>query len=240
MPPWAAAAAIGAAVVGGVASNRAANKAADANQKAIDANAYQGQIATDQYDDYKNTYRPLEHNLASEVQSYDTPQAYQRAAGNAQARVAQQFGLAQQRLTRTPGFDPSSAAAQAAHTDLERHAAATSAAEQNRAREQVHDKGFARKLDIAGLGRGLVTNASTGFANASATASHIAHANSVEANQTASGVGAAVGGIINSIGKANSGGFGLNGAANYNNWAASNAGVAASTGLSTSDLQSAF
>lgn len=238
--PWAAVGAIGAAVVGGVASNRAANKAADANQKAIDANAYQGQIATDQYDDYKNTYRPLEHNLVSAVQSYDTPQAYQRAAGNAQARVAQQFGLAQERLSRTPGFDPSSAAAQAAQTDLALHAAAMSAAEQNRAREQVHDKGFARKLDIVGVGRGLVTNASTGFANASATASNIAHANAVSANQTASGVGAAVGGIVNGLSKANLGGFGLNGAANYNQWAANNAGVATSTGLPISDLQSAF
>jgi hypothetical protein len=201
--PWAAAAAVASAVVGGVAANKAASKAADANQKAIDANAYQGQIALDQFDDYKTTFRPLEHSLASDAQQYDSAQGYERAAGEAQAAVSSQLGLARARLMRTPGLDPSSAAAQAAHTNLELHGAAMAATEQNLARERVRDKAFARKLDAAGLGRGLVANASTGFANAASTASSLARANFNEGNQTAAGIGSLVNGVVGGLSKVN-------------------------------------
>lgn len=201
--PWGAVAAIGGAVIGGIASNSAANKAADANQKAIDANAYQGQIATDQYEDYKATYRPLEHQLVSEAQAYDTPQAYARAAGDAQAGVASQIGLARDRLARTAGFDPSSAAAQAASSSLELHGAAMGAVAQNKAREQTKDKAWAHQLDAAGLGRGLIAGASTGLANASAGASAIARNNLLDANQTASGIGSMVSGVANGLAKVN-------------------------------------
>jgi hypothetical protein len=223
-------------VIGGVASNRAANKAADASQRAIDANAYQGQIATDQYDDYRDTYRPLEHALVQSAQHFDTPQAYEQAAAKAQAAVSSQIGLARDRLARTPGLDPSSPAAQAAYTNLALHGAAIGATQQNQAREQVRDKAFAHQLDIAGLGRGLVANASTGFANAAASASNIAHNNALEANQSASGAGAAVGAMINAIGKANWGNLGLGGANGYNNWQANNAGMLNGSGLSGADL----
>lgn len=233
--PWSAVASIGAAVIGGVAANHAANKSADASQKALDANAWQGQIALDQYNDYKDTYRPLEQGLVKSAQDADTPQAYELEAGKAQAAVSNQLGLARDRLARTPGLDPSSAAAQAAHANLELHGAAMGATEQNLARARVKDKAFARQLDVAGLGKGLVTNASTGFANAAANASNIAHNSAMEANQTASGVGAMVGGIANNLSK-NWGGFGVNSGGNYNTWAANNAGVSASTGLSAQDL----
>lgn len=206
--PWSAVATIGAAVIGGVAANKAANKAAEANQKAIDANAWQGQIALDQYDDYKNTYRPLEHQLVKEAQDYDTAQAYEQAAGKAQATVQDQIGLARERLARTPGLDPSSAAARAANTNLELRGAALGAVEQNMARERVKDKAFARKLDASGLGRGLIAGASTGLANASAGAEAIARSSNQEAAQTASGIGAAVGGIANGLSKVNWGSFG--------------------------------
>lgn len=226
--PWS----IAAAVIGGVAANRAANKAAAANQSAIDANAWQGEIAREQYDDYKATYRPLEQSLVKSVQDFDKPQAYELEAGKAQAAVSNQLGLARDRLARTPGLDPSSAAAQAAHANLELHGAAMGATEQNLARSRVKDKAFARQLDVAGMGKGLVTNASTGFANAAATASNIAHNSAAEANQTANGIGAMVGGIANGLSK-NFGGFGVS---NYNTWTANNAGVSASTGLSGADL----
>jgi hypothetical protein len=195
-------------VIGGVASNRAANKAADASQRAIDANAWQGQIALDQYDEYKNSYRPLEHQLVKQAQDYDTPQAYEQAAGKAQATVQDQIGLARERLARTPGLDPSSAAAHAANTNLELRGAALGAVEQNMARERVKDKAFARTLDVAGLGKGLIAGASSGLANASAGAEAIARSSNQQAAQTASGIGALVGGVANGLSKVNWGSFG--------------------------------
>ena len=201
--PWGAVAAIGGAVIGGIASNSAAKKAADANQKALDANAYQGQIALDQYDDYKATYRPLEHELVSEAQNADSPAAYARATGEAQANVSNQIGLARERLSRTAGFDPSSADAQAASSSLELHGAAMGAVAQNKARLQTKDTAWARQMDAAGLGRGLISGASTGMANAAAGASAIARNNTLDANQTAAGVGSMVGGVVNGLAKVN-------------------------------------
>lgn len=198
---------VGSAVIGGYAANKAAGKAADANQAAIDANAYQGEIAKDQYADYKETYRPLEHQLVADAANFDTPEAYDKAAGDAQATVSSQLGLARDRLTRTPGLDPSSAAAQAAGVNMELKGAATGASAQNAAREGVKNMAYARKLDAVGLGKGLVSGASTGLASAAAGAASIGRNASAEAGQTAAGVGAMVSGAITGIAK-NFGGSG--------------------------------
>lgn len=209
--PWAAAAAIGGAVIGGVASNKAAKKAADAQDRATEANAYQGEIATDQYEEYKTTYRPLERALAADAANYDTQANRDKAAAEAQATVSAQMGLAADRLRRTPGLDPSSAAAQAATVNLGLKGAAIGAQAQNAAREGVRDKAYARKMDVVGLGKGLVTNASAGLANAASAAQSAANAQSASAASTAQGVGAAASGIISGIGKADWGKLGIGG-----------------------------
>jgi len=201
-------AAVGSAVVGGISSNNASKKAAEANQKAIDANAYQGKIATDQYEDYKTTYRPLEQSLVKDAQNYDTPAAYEKAAGEAQSTVSEQLGMARDRLSRTPGLDPSSAAAQAAMTDLDLKGAAIGATAQNAARTSVKDKAYARKLDAVGLGKGLIAGATTGLASATSNANALAANQARQASDTASGTGALVAGIGNAIGKADWSGVG--------------------------------
>ena len=190
-----AAAVVGSAVVGGIASNSAAKKAAKANQAAIDANAYQGEIATDQYEEYKKTYQPLERQMVADAQSYDTPEAYDRAAAGAQATTSQQIGLAQERLSRTPGLDPTSAAAQAGQAKLALQGAALGAGNQNAARSEVRDKAWARKMDALGLGKGLVTSASAGLSSAAQTSASLASAANAQASSTASGVGSMVQGL---------------------------------------------
>lgn len=190
---------IGSAVIGGVAANSAANKAKKSADKAIDANAYQGEIATDQYDEYKSTYRPLERQLVADASNYDTEANREKAAAEAQATVSSQLTLAQDRLRRTPGLDPSSAAAQAANANLGLQGAAMGAAAQNGAREQVKNTAYARKFDAVGLGKGLVTNASAGAASAASAASSIAATQAQQANATASGVGAMVQGGLNAF-----------------------------------------
>lgn len=194
---------LGGAVIGGIASNGAAKKGAAAMDRATAANAYQGEIAKDQYEDYKVTYRPLEHALVNDAQNFDTPEAYEKAAGEAQSTVSTQLGLAKDRLARTPGLDPSSASAQAAHADLELKGAAIGATAQNSARTGIQDKAWARKMDAVGLGKGLVTNASTGLANATAGANAAAANQMAQANNTARGVGNLVSGIGGAVMKSN-------------------------------------
>lgn len=196
-----AAAMVTSAVIGGVASNRAANKASDAQDRAIAANAWQGEIAKDQYEDYKSVYRPLEHKLAADAANMDSPEAYDKAAAEAQASVSTQLDLAKDRMRRTYGLDPSSGAAQAATMDMEIKGAAMGANAQNKARQNLSDKSFARQMDVAGLGKGLVANASNGLASAAAASGRLADSAAAQANATASGVGSMVGGLFNAASK---------------------------------------
>lgn len=156
-----AAAIIGSAVIGGVASNRAAKKAAAAQQGASDAARMQAEIAQDQWNTYKQTYQPLEKELVADAREFDSPERYREAAGQAAADVNSQFGLARERLSRQPGFDPSSAAAQSGMVGLELSQAAAGATGQNAARRNIRDTAWARKVDAMSLGKGLPANAST-------------------------------------------------------------------------------
>jgi hypothetical protein len=199
--PWAAAAAVGSAVVGGIASNKAAGKAADAQRAAIEANAWQGRIAQDQWDQYKSLYQPLETQMLADVKKYDSPEARNAAAAEAQASVSSEIGKAQDRLSRTVGYDPSSAAAQAAQTNLALSGAAMGATAQNTARKQVKDTSYARQLDMLGLGKGLVTNASTGFANAASNANALAAGQMQMANAQGAAAGQLTGAVIGGLSK---------------------------------------
>ncbi|MFB9244501.1 hypothetical protein [Massilia antarctica] len=203
----------------------------------MDANAYQGEIATDQFEDYKTFARPVEHAVYADAMNTDTPEAYDKAAGEAQASVSSQLGMARERMARTPGLDPSSAAAQAATANMELKGAAMGAAAANKARDGIKDKAFARKLDAVGIGKGLVSNASSGLASAAATASNIAGQQSAQAGQTAAGIGNMVSGVTNGLSKINWGGSGTS---DYAKWESNNAGTMQSTGLSSSELAGAF
>lgn len=201
--PWSAAAGAGISVLGGLFGKKK-NKQADASQQAAaEANKIQAQIAKDQYEDYKTTYRPLEHSLVSDAQNFDTPENYEKAAGDAQSTVSTQLGLTKQRLSRTPGLDPSSAAAQAANVELEAKGAALGATAQNAARTGVQDKAWARKVDAVGLGKGLVTNANSGLASAAAGANQIAAQQLKQSNDTSSGIGSLLSGVVGGLKNAN-------------------------------------
>jgi len=233
---------IGAAVVGGVASNAAASKgakaAAAAQAAANEANAYQGEIAKDQYEDYKANVRPLEHQLMEDAKNYDSQANYDKAAGAAQAAVSTQMGLAADRLTRTPGLDPSSAASQTANTDLALKGAALGASEQNKARDTVTNMAYARKQDAVALGKGMVSNAASGLASATAGANAIAAQASAQAGQAASGVGSMASGIVKGLSGMNWGGSGASsGSTAFDNF---NKGVSQETGLSGAELAGAF
>jgi hypothetical protein len=112
--------------------------------------------------------------MVREAQEYDSPANYERAAGGASAAVADQFGKARDRLTRTPGLDPSSPGFASSMVGLDLAQAASDATQQNLARKQVRDTAYARKQDALSLGKGLPSSASTMLSNSASTMGNIA------------------------------------------------------------------
>lgn len=179
--------AIAATVVGSALADD--NGAEGANNAAADSTRLQSEIARDQWNRYKTMYSPLEESYVKEAQNYDSPENYARAAGDASATVASQFGKARAQLMRTPGLDPSSGAFQAGMTNLGLSEAANSAVQQNAARNKVKDMAFARKTDALSLGKGLPAQAATMLGSAATNSIGLANAGFNQANAQAGAIG---------------------------------------------------
>lgn len=155
--------AVAAPVVGSLLADD--NGAEGANNAAADSTRLQSQIAQDQWERYKQIYAPLEQGYVDAAKNYDSPENFAKAAGDASATVSSQFGKARDRLSRTPGLDPSSGAYQSSLVGLDLAQAATDATQQNMARQKVKDTAYARKTDALSLGKNLPANASTALAS---------------------------------------------------------------------------
>ena len=191
---------IGAAAVttvgGALLSND--NGAQGANDAAADSTRMQAQIAREQWDRYKTIYAPIEESYVKDAQNYDSPENYAKAAGDASATVSSQFSKARDRMSRTPGLDPSTAGAQANMAGLDLAQAATDATQQNAARQKIKDTAFARKTDALGLGKGLPATASASLASASQNSLSQAAFGQQQANNQAAGWGALTKNVISS------------------------------------------
>jgi hypothetical protein len=131
------------------------NGAEGANDAAAASTRMQSEIAKDQWNRYKEIYEPLERGMVADAQNYASPENFALAAGDASASVASQFGKARDRLSRTPGLDPSSGAFASSMVGLDLAQAATDVTQQNTARARVKDMAYARKTDALSLGKGL-------------------------------------------------------------------------------------
>ncbi len=187
---WAIVAGAAVSVVGGALVNRSSQKAANrANNAAADATALQAQISAEQWDRYLEMFDPLERKMADQADEYASPERYAKAAGDASATVASQYGKARDRLTRTPGLDPSSGAYQAGVVGLDISQAAADATQQNAARDRVDNMAYARLQDAISLGKGLPSQASSGLASVASQNMSQARYNQDIADNTAAGVG---------------------------------------------------
>lgn len=197
-----AAAVVGGALVSTVGGAMLADDggAGAANAAAADSTRTQAAIANDQWNRYKTIYAPLEDAMVSAAQNYDTPAQYERAAGEASGAVSQAFGNARDRLTRTPGLDPTSAAYTAGLADLDRTQAAADAVAQNTARKKVEDTAWARKSDMLSLGKGLPAQAASMLGSASAASAAQANAAYARSANEAAGFGSAVRDVAGGLG----------------------------------------
>lgn len=198
-----AAAILGSAVIGGIASSRASKKASAAQQGASDAARMQAEIAQDQWENYKQTYQPLEKELVADAREFDSPERYREAAGQAAADVSSQFGLARERLMRQPGFDPTSAAAQSSMVGLDLAQAASGATSQNTARRNIRDTAWARRVDAMSLGKGLPAQASSMLSSSANTMGNIAANQYTLADSQARTVGRVADRVFSSPGVSN-------------------------------------
>lgn len=187
--------AVAAPVVGSLLADD--NGAQGANDAAASSTRLQSEIARDQWNRYKEIYEPLERGMVEEAQNYDSPENYAKAAGDASATVSQQFGKARDRLSRTPGLDPSSGAYQSSLTGLDLAQAATDATQQNAARQKVKDTAYARKTDALSLGKGLPANATSALSSATQNSLTMAQNGINQANAQAGMIGRAVDRVFN-------------------------------------------
>jgi hypothetical protein len=162
---WAMVAGAAVSVIGGSLMSNGSSSGASGGSERL-ANS-QAQIGEEQWNRYKQIYAPMEEKYVNEAQNYDSPEAYAKAAGEAQATTSEQFGKARERLGRTPGLDPSSGAYTAAMSGLDLSQAAVDATGQNAARNKVKDTAWARKTDAISLGKGLPAQASATMGAAS-------------------------------------------------------------------------
>ena len=190
--------AITAVVAGAVVSSALAddNGAEAANNSVADANALQAQISRDQWNRYKEIYEPLERQIVDEAQDYASPENYAKAAGEASATVSQQFSKARDRLTRTPGLDPSSGAYQSSLVGLDLAQAANDATQQNLARKNVTDTAYARKQSALGLGKGLDATAASGMQSVASSNLSLANAMQRQSNAEAQAGGQLATGLV--------------------------------------------
>jgi hypothetical protein len=127
------------------------------------------------YDYLKNTFQPIERGLAREAESFNTEAYRERMAQQAAADAAQAFQGAQGvtfREAARRGVNPASGAFGAAQRSTGLALAAAQAGGMNKARQQAEQTGWARRLDVVGLGRGLsgASTAAYGGATSAGTA----------------------------------------------------------------------
>lgn len=129
-------------------------------------------------DRQKNVFQPMEDKVVQEAWNFDTPQAYEQEAAKANAATQAQYSLAAQNLARLKPNQQGNAALRLA---LASAAAGSNA--QTKARTDLRDTGWARKIDALSLGKGMQPNASTGMRAAqNGLGSAISGLNSVASN----------------------------------------------------------
>lgn len=142
----------------------------------------------DLYNYQKDTFRPVEQSLVAQAMQESTPEYYERFAQQAAATQAGANQNAQAQMERnlaSMGVNPNSGAYADASRQRELESAAGLGLAMNSARSQAENLSWARRADVAGLGKGLVGagNASYGLATGANTSALSG------ANQTAATAG---------------------------------------------------
>lgn len=124
----------------------------------IAAQEEQMRQAREYYDYQTGTFRPVEQGLVRQAQAFDTEAYREQLASQAAADTARAFGTAEGVTARNlarRGVGPGSGNAMAMQNQNALTLASARAGAATGARERAEQTGFARKLDVVGLGRNL-------------------------------------------------------------------------------------
>jgi hypothetical protein len=173
-----------------------------ANQQ-IAAQQQQMQQAKEYYDYNVNTFRPLEQGLVRDAESFNTEAYRSQMAQRAAADVQQAFQGAQGQSNREMarrGINPNSGAAISNMNANALRLASASAGAQTSARSQAEQMGYARRLEVTGLGRGLAGAANAAYGGATSAGSAGLNTSMAPGNQYQQGMagaGQTYGNILN-------------------------------------------
>jgi hypothetical protein len=120
------------------------------------------------------TFRPLEQGLVRDAERFSTEGYREQMAGQAAAAAGRAFGVQQdmsQRAMASRGVNPNSGAAMALQAQGNLGLAAQRANAMTGARNQAEQLGFARRMDVTGLGRGLSGSAQGAYGAATGAGS---------------------------------------------------------------------
>lgn len=127
--------------------------------------------AQDYYNYQRDTFRPVEQGLVRDAQNFSTEGYREQLAGQAAAAAGRAFGVQQemgQRSMAARGVNPNSGAAMALQAQGNLGLAAQRANAMTGARTQAEQLGFARRMDVTGLGRNLAGASTAAYGGATA------------------------------------------------------------------------
>ena len=168
----------------------------------MDAQRQQMDQAQNYFDYQQQTFRPVEQGLVRDAERFNTEAYREQLAGQAAAAAGRAFGVQQgmgQRAMAARGVNPNSGAAMAMQAQGNLGLAAQRANAMTGARTQAEQLGFARRMDVTGLGRGLAgaSTAAYGGATGAGTAGmNVAMAPGSQLTQGMAGAGTTMGNVV--------------------------------------------
>ncbi|MFT4101115.1 MAG: tail fiber domain-containing protein [Burkholderiaceae bacterium] len=142
---------------------RQADIDARASEQALRIADAQESRASQQWDDYQTTFRPIEQSMAAGAMKFDEAGYKDKLAGDAAASVQNAFAQSEAQTSRDlarQGVQVGSGQAIAMRHGAQLARAASMGAAANDARTNAEIMGFARKADVANLGRGIAAGSS--------------------------------------------------------------------------------
>lgn len=140
----------------------------------MDAQKQQMQQAQDYYDYQRKTFRPLEQGLVADAQRFNTENYREQLARDAALQAARAFDQTQgmaDRASAARGIAIDSPAAMALRNRGQYALATGTAQGMNQARQQAEQMGWARRMDVTGLGRGLAGASTAAYGGATGAGS---------------------------------------------------------------------
>ena len=150
--------------------------------------------AQDYYNYQQQTFRPVEQGLVRDAERFSTEGYREQQARDAAAAAGRAFGVTQDAAARAAasrGVNPNSGAGMALQSQNMLGLSAQRANAMTGARNQAEQMGFARRMDVTGLGRGLAGASTAAYQGATGAGSAGVNTSMAAGNQFQQGLSSA-------------------------------------------------